>query len=225
MDGRSLYVTVSAAGYLGSAPVTAVRRINLVTGAERVIRPAHGSFAGTFSAAFDGMLLFAGSADLSAYRATTGQLVWRRAGVVPQSEDVTRQTLYVTSGNGLTGLDPRHRGTDQKVGGPGVIRPVRRQGRCGARPGPGGAGRCVGVRRRASAGGMDHAACAVAALLRRPLRPGRQRRPRDRHRAAGGVRPARRPRGRRSRTGVPAARTRGDQQLTRGRPPGPAAVG
>lgn len=106
VDGRSLYVTVSAAGYLGSAPVTAVRRINLVTGTERVIRPAGGSFAGTFSAAFDGMLLFAGSADLSAYRATTGQLVWQRAGVVPQSEDVTRQTLYVTSGNGLTGLDP-----------------------------------------------------------------------------------------------------------------------
>jgi len=107
VDGRDLYVTVSAAGYLGSAPVTAVRRINLSTGAEKVIRPAGGSFAGTFSAAFDGVLLFGGSADLSAYRAATGKLLWQRAGAVPESEDVTRHTLYVSSGNGLKGLDPR----------------------------------------------------------------------------------------------------------------------
>jgi outer membrane protein assembly factor BamB len=106
VDGHSLYVTVSTAGYLGSAPVTAVRRINLGTGAERVIRPSGGTFAGTFSAAFDGVLLFSGSADLSAYLASTGELAWQRAGVVPQSEDLTRRTLYVTGGNGLTGLDP-----------------------------------------------------------------------------------------------------------------------
>ena len=106
VDGSNLYVTVSAAGYLGSAPVTAVRRINLATGAERMIRPGGGSFAGTFSAAFGGVLLFAGPADLSAYRATTGQLLWQRAGAVLESEDVPRQTLYVTTGNGLRGLDP-----------------------------------------------------------------------------------------------------------------------
>src|SRR5581483_11284034 len=75
VDGSNLYVTVSAAGYLGSAPVTAVRRINLATGAERMIRAAGGSFAGTLSAAFGGVLLFAGPASLSAYRATTGQLL------------------------------------------------------------------------------------------------------------------------------------------------------
>jgi len=106
VDGSNLYVTVSAAGYLGSAPVTAVRQINVATGAERMIRPAGGSFAGTLGAAFGGVLLFAGPADLSAYRASTGRLLWQRAGAVLESEDVPRQTLYVTTGNGLRGLDP-----------------------------------------------------------------------------------------------------------------------
>src|SRR5262249_14801449 len=107
VDRGNLYVTVSAAGYLGSAPVTAMRRINLATGAERMIRPAGGSFARTLSAAVGGGLLFAGPADLSAYGATTGQLLWQRADAVLESEDVPRQTLYVSTRNGLRGLEPR----------------------------------------------------------------------------------------------------------------------
>ena len=38
-DGNRLYVTVAARGYLGAAPVTALRQINLGTGAERLVRP------------------------------------------------------------------------------------------------------------------------------------------------------------------------------------------
>jgi hypothetical protein len=107
VDGRYLYVTVAAGGYLGSAPVTAVRRISLATGLVRVIRPAQGSYAGTLSAAFDGVLVFSGAAGLSAYSEASGQLLWQRPGVVAQSEDAVLRTLYVTTGNGMTGLNPR----------------------------------------------------------------------------------------------------------------------
>lgn len=45
-DGGHLYVAVSAHGYLGSAPVTALRRIDLRTGAERLLRPLRGTARG-----------------------------------------------------------------------------------------------------------------------------------------------------------------------------------
>ena len=58
-EGNSLYITVAAGGYLGSAPVTALRRINLRTGAERLIRPRGHAFTGSLSLAFDGAVFFA----------------------------------------------------------------------------------------------------------------------------------------------------------------------
>jgi hypothetical protein len=105
-DGRYLYVTVSAGGYLGSAPVTALRRINLKTGGEQVIQPPGGSFAGTLSGAFDGVVLFSDADGVTAYSEITGQQRWQRAGAVPESEDPVRPALYVSSGSGLDGLDP-----------------------------------------------------------------------------------------------------------------------
>jgi hypothetical protein len=107
VQGGSLLVTVAAGGYLGTAPVTALRKINLSTGAERLIRPPHGPFDGALSAALDGVALFSGSAGLTAYSEGTGTLLWRRAGAIPEIEDLVGQTLYVSSGNGLIGLDPQ----------------------------------------------------------------------------------------------------------------------
>jgi PQQ-like domain len=107
VDGSYLLVTVAAGGYLGTAPVTALRSISLSTGAERMIRPQDGSFAGSLTGALDGVVLFSDSAGLSAYSETTGKLLWRRAGAVLESEDLLRQTLYVGRGNGLAGLDLR----------------------------------------------------------------------------------------------------------------------
>ncbi len=107
VDGGNLFVTVAAGGFLGTAPVTALRRISLATGAERLIRPPNGPFDGTLSAALDGVVLFSGAVGLSGYSEATGQLLWQRAGVVPESEDLIRDTLYVSRGTGLTGLDPR----------------------------------------------------------------------------------------------------------------------
>jgi outer membrane protein assembly factor BamB len=110
VDGGSLLVTVAAGGYLGSAPVTALRRINLTTGSERLIRPAHAWFDGTLSAALDGVAVFSASGGLSAYSEATGELLWHRAGATAQGEDLVRKVLYVSSGSGaagLTGLNPR----------------------------------------------------------------------------------------------------------------------
>src|SRR5262245_16237228 len=80
-DGNFLDVTVAANGYLGTAPVTALRRVNLRTGAERLIRPRAHAFAGTLSLAFGGVVLFTGASGTTAYRAATGTRLWhRRAG-------------------------------------------------------------------------------------------------------------------------------------------------
>ena len=67
VDGRDLYVTVAAGGYLGTAPVTALRQISLRTGAQRVIRPRGGPFTGTLSDAFEGVVLFSGPRGVTAY--------------------------------------------------------------------------------------------------------------------------------------------------------------
>jgi hypothetical protein len=119
VDGASLYVTVAAEGYLGTSPVTALRQVDLQTGAERLVRPGGSSFAGTLSGALGGVLLFSGSGGLSAYSALDGSLLWRRQGVVPEMVDAATQTLYVASGSALFGLDPATGTTIARAGQPG----------------------------------------------------------------------------------------------------------
>lgn len=106
-DQGMLYVTVAAGGYLGTAPVTKLRRISLRTGAERLIRPGAAAFAGALSGATDGVVLFSGTRGLSAYSGQDGHLLWRRAGVVPETADPVRHTLYVTTGSAMIGLSPQ----------------------------------------------------------------------------------------------------------------------
>ena len=105
-DGDFLDVAVAAGGYLGAAPVTALRRINLRTGAERLIRPRAHAFAGTLSLAFDGVVLFTGASGITAYRAATGTRLWHRRAGLPESIDVPEQRLYLLAGNALVGVDP-----------------------------------------------------------------------------------------------------------------------
>jgi hypothetical protein len=107
VDRGELYVTVAKDGYLGAAPVTALRRIDLATGTERVIRPAGGSFAGTLSGAFDGVVLFSGSGALTAYSGQTGHLLWQQQSTLPGSVDDESGTLYVAKRNELVGIDPQ----------------------------------------------------------------------------------------------------------------------
>ena len=67
VDGANSYVAVAAGGYLGSAPVTALRRINLATGAQRVVRPHGPSYAGTLSLAYQGVVVFSSARRAKAY--------------------------------------------------------------------------------------------------------------------------------------------------------------
>jgi len=106
-DGASLYVTDSAAGYVGSAPVTALRRIDLATGAELLVRPLESlSFAGTLSAAFDGVVLFSSAAGVTAYDGMTGDALWTIHGAVPEGTDPLAERIYLTRGSNLIGVDP-----------------------------------------------------------------------------------------------------------------------
>jgi len=122
VDGGLLYVAVSALGVLSAAPVTAVRQINLRTGAERLIEPGGGTFAGSLSGAADGVLLFTGPAGLSMYRAATGKLIARRAGAAAEGVDPARQVLYADTARALIGIDPMTGANEAGTSVPGPLR-------------------------------------------------------------------------------------------------------
>jgi hypothetical protein len=105
-DGM-LYVAESASGFLGSAPVTALRQINLATGAQILVRPLEGlSFTGTFSAAFDGVVLFSTAGGVTAYDGTTGAWLWSIGGAVPEGTDPRKQRIYLTRESSLIAVNP-----------------------------------------------------------------------------------------------------------------------
>lgn len=114
VDGRDLYVTVAAGGYLGTAPVTALRQISLRTGVQRLIRPSGGPFTGTLSDAFDGVVFFSGPRGVTAYSGATGGRLWARDGVIPESIDEVQGRLYLTKDSKLFGVDPE---TGARTGG------------------------------------------------------------------------------------------------------------
>jgi hypothetical protein len=118
--GRKLYVTVSARGQVGTAPVTAVRQIDLRTGSERLIRSPLGSFDGTLTGVVNGVLVFSGSSGLSTYSLATGHLIGHRPGAVVEGTDTVRGVLYADIGGALTGIDPV---TGRNVPGAGAVVP------------------------------------------------------------------------------------------------------
>jgi hypothetical protein len=106
-DGSSLYVAESASGFLGSAPVTALRRIDLTTGAEYVVQPLEGvSFPGTLSVAFGGVVLFSSAGGVTAYNGTTGERLWFTGRAVPEGTDPRQNRIYLTEGSNLVGVNP-----------------------------------------------------------------------------------------------------------------------
>jgi PQQ-like domain len=107
-DGGWLYVAESAGGFVNSAPVTALRRIDLATGAELVVQPLEGlEFDGTLSTAFDGVVLFSSAAGVTAYRGATGAWLWSIPGAVPEGTDDHPRRIYLTEGSNLVGVDPQ----------------------------------------------------------------------------------------------------------------------
>ena len=105
-DGDELLVTEARGGYLGAAPVTALRSIDLRDGAQSILRPAEQSFAGQLSGAVGGVVLFSDPAGLTAYSEGDGQRLWERPQAVLEVVDAARQVVYVVSGTELTGLNP-----------------------------------------------------------------------------------------------------------------------
>ena len=107
-DGKWLYVAESPDGFVDSAPVSALRRIDVSTGAELVVRPLESlSFQGMLSTAFDGVVLFSSAAGVSAYHGATGAPLWSAHGAVPEGTDHSRPRIYLTEGSNLVGVDPR----------------------------------------------------------------------------------------------------------------------
>ena len=67
VNGPDLYVTEAGGGYLGSAPVTALRRIDLDDGLESIIRPAASAFPGSLSGVAGDVVLFSAATGVTAF--------------------------------------------------------------------------------------------------------------------------------------------------------------
>jgi outer membrane protein assembly factor BamB len=117
LDGGSIYVTVAKGGYLSTAPVTALRKISLRTGAEHLIRPRRGAFAGSLSLAFDDVVLFISAGGLTAYSGKTGRKLWKRPGALAEGVDPPSARIYLASGNVLLGVSPHTGQTEATVAG------------------------------------------------------------------------------------------------------------
>jgi PQQ-like domain len=105
-DGPDLYVAVAADGYLGTEPVTALRRIDMSTGRETIVRPSASSFSGTLSGVVGNVLLFSSATGVTAYDGLTGLLMWSLAGVVPEGTDAAQGRFNLTQGTSLLAVDP-----------------------------------------------------------------------------------------------------------------------
>ena len=115
VDGGELYMAVAAGGYLGSAPVTALRRISLGTGAQHLVRPHGPSFLGALSLAYHGVLVFSSPRWARGYSATTGRELWHYPSALPDTVDTVAGRLYLISGNTLIGVNPQTGSTLARV--------------------------------------------------------------------------------------------------------------
>ena len=115
VDGGELYMAVAAGGYLGAAPVTALRRINLGTGAQHVVRP-HGPPSSARSASpTEGVVVFSSARWTRGYSATTGRELWHYPGALPDTVDAVAGRLYLIFGNTLIGVNPQTGSTLARV--------------------------------------------------------------------------------------------------------------
>jgi hypothetical protein len=108
VDGQTLYVAESPGGYLGSSSVTALRVINLTSGAERMLgSPLGRPFPGSLAIAMDGAVLFASQDGVTAYSGYTGGLLWSKTSAVPEGTDPGKRLVYLTMADGaLAGVNP-----------------------------------------------------------------------------------------------------------------------
>ena len=117
VDGNVLYLTVADGGYLSGAPVRALRRISLRTGAQRLVRPRGRSFRGELSRVLDGVAVFTDSRGTVSYNGYTGARLWRRTGTVPVLSDSAGRLLYLSYRAALVGVNPWTGRTEAHVPG------------------------------------------------------------------------------------------------------------
>jgi PQQ-like domain len=108
VDGQTLYMAESPGGELGSSQVTALRVIDLATGAQRMLSsPLGRPFSGTLAIAAQGAVLFASSAGVTAYSGYTGGALWAKRDAVPEGTDPPAGLVDLTLSDGaLAGVDP-----------------------------------------------------------------------------------------------------------------------
>jgi hypothetical protein len=108
VDEQFLYMTAASGGHLGSSAATALRRINLSTGSQSVLSPTRGDpFSGALAMAVGGVVLFGTATGVTAYQGSTGDMLWSRAGWVPEGTDPVLQEAEFTAANGtLLSVDP-----------------------------------------------------------------------------------------------------------------------
>jgi hypothetical protein len=116
VDGGELYMAVAAGGYLGSAPVTALRKINLGTGAQHIVRSHGPSFLGALSLAYQSVVVFSSARWTRGYSAATGRELWHYPSALPDTVDAVAGRLYLISGNTLIGVNPHTGSTLARVG-------------------------------------------------------------------------------------------------------------
>jgi PQQ-like domain len=107
VSGGELYMAVASGGYLSSAPVTALREIDLRTGAQHVVRSHGPSFLGALSLAYQGVVVFSSPRWARGYSATTGLELWHYPSALPDTVDAVAGRLYLISGNTLIGVNPQ----------------------------------------------------------------------------------------------------------------------
>jgi len=109
-SGQYIYVANPA----GAGGVATVRQISLVTGAERVVRAQHGTFAGSLADVIDTpvlggppttVLLFAGASGVSAYGLDGRGPRWQKPAAVVELADAATGVVYLAEGAKLTGID------------------------------------------------------------------------------------------------------------------------
>jgi len=107
-DDQQLYLAQSHGGGPSSAPVTALKVINLVTGSVGALSsPLRDPFSGTLALAVGGAVLFASPSGVTAYSGSTGGWLWTKRGAVPEGTDPVSGLVYLTAGSGaLLGVDP-----------------------------------------------------------------------------------------------------------------------
>jgi hypothetical protein len=106
--GQTLYLAQAGGGGLDPASVTALKVINLVTGAVQTLRSPPGKpFSGTLAIAAADAVVFASPAGVTTYSGSSGDLQWAMRGAVPEGTDPDAGLVYLTSRSGaLVGADP-----------------------------------------------------------------------------------------------------------------------